>query len=438
MKRWPRTLSGQTLTGQLSLIFLLGLLLAYGLSFASQFYERYQSSSSMINSIIEREVGVSVAVLDRLPAAERSAWVDRLQGRSYRYLLGEGSRGEPLDPACVPAAAAIERALGAHYAPTYSHLPGAVEHFQVHLRLADGAPVTLDVQPLDLPLALWLPTALLVQLLLLLLCTWLAVRLAVRPLARLAEAAERLQPNQPGPPLAETGPREVAHAAVAFNAMQQRIAESLQERMHILGAISHDLQTPITRMKLRAEFMDDSPEKDKLWHDLGEIEQLVREGLAYARGSHEASEPLRRIDLAAFVQSLVFDYQDLDKAVSLHGAGAGVLDTRPHALRRILVNLVDNALKFAGAAELHIHVAGTGVSIQILDRGPGIAAEHLAEVLKPFYRLESSRNRETGGSGLGLAIALQLAQSLGAQLLLGPREGGGLRAELRFSSFQNA
>ncbi|WPO98286.1 HAMP domain-containing sensor histidine kinase [Pseudomonas sp. HR96] len=433
MKRWPGTLSGQ-----LSLIFLLGLLLAYALSFAAQFYERYQSSSSMINSIIEREVGVSVAVLDRLPAAERGAWLERLQGRSYRLQLGEGSPGQALDPAGIPAAAAIAQALGTRYPLSFSRVPGPVLHFEVHLRLTDGAPVTLDVQPLDLPLALWLPTALAVQLLLLLLCTGLAVRLAIRPLARLARAAEQLDPNQPGAPLAEQGPREVAHAAAAFNAMQRRIAESLKERMHMLGAIAHDLQTPITRMKLRAEFMEPSPEKDKLWHDLGEIEQLVREGLAYARGSHEASEPARRIHLDAFVQSLVFDYQDLDKPVSLQGTSAVVLDTRPHALRRILVNLLDNALKFAGAAELHVRADARGVVIEILDRGPGIAAEHLGEVLKPFYRLENSRNRESGGSGLGLAIAQQLAQALGAQLLLAPREGGGLAVQLRFSSFQNA
>nr|WP_218626605.1 HAMP domain-containing sensor histidine kinase [Pseudomonas sp. dw_358] len=419
------------MAGQLALIFLTGLVLAYALSFASQFYERYQSSSTMINGIIEREVGVSVAVLDRLPASEREGWLARLRGRSYRYELGEGLPGPALAAPSVPAARAIQQAVGVAYPLTFTTLPGPAEHFQVHLRLSDGAPLTLDVQPLDLPLALWLPAALLVQLLLLGLCTWLAVRLAIGPLTRLARAAEALDPNLPGTPLTEQGPGEVVRAAVAFNAMQQRIAESLKERMQILGAISHDLQTPITRMKLRAEFMDASAEKDKLWNDLSEVEQLVREGIAYARGSHDASEPLRRVDLDAFVQSLVFDYQDTGKPVVLSGTSEVVLGTRPHGLRRILVNLLDNALKFAGAAELQVGGAvHGGVSILVLDRGPGIAQEQLSEVFKPFYRLENSRSRDTGGTGLGLAIAQQLAVTLGARLTLSAREGGGLQAEL--------
>lgn len=421
MIRLPRTL-----TAQLSLIFFVGLVLAYGLSFGSQFYERYQSSSSMINSIIEREVGVSVAVLDRLPASERGAWLERLQGRSYRYEMGAINAGPALDP-LPPAAQAIANALRP-YQPTFT---GSAEHFQAHLALHDGQSISLDVEPRDLPVALWLPVALAIQFALLLLLIWLAVRIAIRPLADLAKAAESLDLNTPGQPLAQTGPREVAHAAVAFNAMQQRIADSLKERMQILGAISHDLQTPITRMKLRAEFMDDSAEKDKLTHDLGEIEHLVREGIAYARSSHGATEASRRIDVDAFLQSLVFDYQDVGQQVELRGSTAALLETRPQGLRRILANLLDNAVKFAGAAEIEVDRAADGsLSIKVLDRGPGIAGDELAEVLKPFYRIETSRGRETGGTGLGLAIAQQLATALGGRLTLSAREGGGLCVEL--------
>ena len=421
MIRLPRTL-----TAQLSLIFFVGLVLAYGLSFGSQFYERYRSSSSMINSIIEREVGVSVAVLDRLPANERGAWLERLQGRSYRYQMGSATMGPVLDP-LPPAAQAIASALRP-YQPAFT---GSAEHFQAHLALHDGQSISLDVEPRDLPVALWLPIALAIQFALLLLLIWLAVRIAIRPLADLAKAAESLDPNTPGQPLTEAGPREVAHAAVAFNAMQQRIADSLKERMQILGAISHDLQTPITRMKLRAEFMDESLEKDKLTHDLGEIEHLVREGIAYARSSHGTTEASRRIDVDAFLQSLVFDYQDVGQRVELRGSTAALLDTRPQGLRRILANLLDNAVKFAGAAELEVNLADdASLSIRVLDRGPGIAGDLLAEVVKPFYRIETSRGRDTGGTGLGLAIAQQLATALGGRLTLDAREGGGLCAHL--------
>jgi len=340
--------------------------------------------------------------------------------------MSSATMGPVLDP-LPPAAQAIASALRP-YQPAFT---GSAEHFQAHLALHDGQSISLDVEPRDLPVALWLPIALAIQFALLLLLIWLAVRIAIRPLADLAKAAESLDPNTPGQPLTEAGPREVAHAAVAFNAMQRRIADSLKERMQILGAISHDLQTPITRMKLRAEFMDESLEKDKLTHDLGEIEHLVREGIAYARSSHGTTEASRRIDVDAFLQSLVFDYQDVGQRVELRGSTAALLDTRPQGLRRILANLLDNAVKFAGAAELEVNLADdASLSIRVLDRGPGIAGDLLAEVVKPFYRIETSRGRDTGGTGLGLAIAQQLATALGGRLTLDAREGGGLCAHL--------
>lgn len=330
------------------------------------------------------------------------------------------------------AATSIADALGEHYALTFRDIPGMQKHFQAHLTLADGNPITLDVRPSMLPVAYWLPVVLVLQLALLLGCTWFAVRLAIRPLTRLARAVETLDPNAHPTPLDETGPTEVAHAAVAFNAMQQRIAEYLKERMQILAAISHDLQTPITRMKLRAEFMEDCAERDKLWSDLGEMEHLVREGVAYARSVHGATEASHRINLDAFLDSLVFDYQDMHKQVTLSGKSAVVLDTRPHALRRVLVNLVDNALKFAGAAQLEVGSTAEGeLSIKVLDNGPGIAEDELVQVMQPFYRVESSRNRGTGGTGLGLAIAQQLAVAIGGSLTLSNRAEGGLCAQIK-------
>lgn len=180
------------------------------------------------------------------------------------------------------------------------------------------------------------------------------------------------------------------------------------------------------------ELMDDCGDKDKLWNDLGEMEHLVREGVAYARSVHGATEEGRRTDLDSFLDSLVFDYQDMGKDVQLSGKSNAVIHTRPHALRRVLVNLTDNALKFAGAAQLRVEPEeGDSLSVTVMDRGPGIAEEELARVIEPFYRVENSRNRSTGGTGLGLAIAQQLAQALGGTLTLRNREGGGLCAELR-------
>ncbi|MBZ9783407.1 HAMP domain-containing protein [Pseudomonas sp. REP124] len=428
--RWPRTLASR-----LSLIFLICLILAQALSFGAQYYERYENAKNTMLGNLETDVSTSIAILDRLPAEERPNWLRQLQRNNYGYLLSAGESGTPMNmemPDAPIAMASIMDAVGKEHALTFTNIPGSRKHFQVHLKLSDGSPLTIDVYPAMMPLSPWLPMVLLGQLALMIACTWLAVLIAVRPLTRLVKAVDTLDPNAHPIQLDEKGPTEVAHAARAFNAMQARIASYLKERMQLLAAISHDLQTPITRMKLRAEFMDDCLEKDKLWADLSEIEHLVREGVAYARSVHGATEESRRTDLDSFLDSLVFDYQDMGKEVQLSGKSTTVLDTRPHALRRVLVNLTDNALKFAGAAELLVEKKNDGsVSVKVMDRGPGIAEEELAQVMQPFYRVESSRNRDTGGTGLGLAIAQQLALAIGGSLTLSNRQGGGLCAELK-------
>ncbi|MFP5424677.1 MAG: sensor histidine kinase [Gammaproteobacteria bacterium] len=424
--KWPRTLASR-----LALIFFTGLVLAYGLSFGLQAYERYISSRSMMLSNLELDVATSVAILDRLPAAERPAWLPRLERRTYRYRLDSGQTGSAMPSEDPPMAAeSIVKAIGKDYRLTFLEIPGPLTHFQAHLRLADGAPLTIDVTPATVPVASWLPVVLLIQLAVLLLCTWLAVRLAIGPLTRLSQAVDNLDPNTPGPQLDESGPREVRYAAAAFNALQARIAAYLKERMQLLAAISHDLQTPITRMKLRVEVMDDGVEKDKLWSDLSAMEHLVREGVAYARSMDVGTEAPCRIDLDAFLDSVVFDYQDSGAKVERLGSTETTLQTRPHALRRVLVNLLDNALKFAGAAQLEVAQHANATVIRVLDEGPGIPAEELNEVLKPFYRVEGSRNRGTGGTGLGLAIAQQLVQAMGGTLTLSNREDGGLCAQI--------
>ncbi|NBA79138.1 two-component sensor histidine kinase [Pseudomonas putida] len=427
--KWPRTLASR-----LAMIFFTGLVLAYGLSFGLQAYERYISSRSMMLSNLEQDVATSVAILDRLPAAERAAWLPRLERRTYRYRLDQGLAGEAMASSDPPmAAASIIKAIGSDYRLTFLEIPGPNAHFQAHLNLADGAPLTIDVTPAPVPVARWLPVVLLIQLAVLLLCTWLAVRLAIGPLTRLAQAVDNLDPDQPGVQLDESGPREVRYAAVAFNALQARIAAHLKERMQLLAAISHDLQTPITRMKLRVEVMDEGVEKDKFGSDLDEMEHLVREGVAYARSMDSSTEATCRVNLDAFLDSLVFDYQDSGAQVERHGSSGTLLETRPHALRRVLVNLVDNALKFAGAAELQVSREGSTTIIRVLDNGPGIPGDELDEVLKPFYRVEGSRNRSTGGTGLGLAIAHQLIQAMGGRLTLSNREQGGLCAQIELT-----
>ncbi|ASW01344.1 sensor histidine kinase [Paraburkholderia aromaticivorans] len=428
---WPRTLFAR-----LALILFVGLALAQTLSFWLTLTERDQTMTNVMMGYIEREVSSSVALLDHLPPNERVQWLPRLARRSYEFILGPGMTGGPVDARLsARVAQSIADGIGTRYPLTVNAVPGDNERLQVHLRLSDGTPLTIDLRPMPgAPLSRWLPLVLALQLAVLVACCWLAVRLATRPLHQLAVAADTLGPDLKAARLPEDGPSEVSRAARAFNAMQDRIATYMTERMQILAAISHDLQTPITRMRLRVDVMDDDEQGAKLRQDLHEMESLVKEGVTYARTLHGATEVPRRVDPDALLDSLVCDYVDAGQAVSLQGRLGVSLMTRPQALRRILGNLVDNALKFGGAAEITASVlAGGQTQIAVLDRGPGIPAQSLEAVFEPFYRLEASRNRDTGGTGLGLAIARQLAMAMDATLSLHNRPGGGLEARLTLS-----
>jgi signal transduction histidine kinase len=426
---WPRTLRLRVF-----LILLAGLAAAYGLSLAALSAERYLSAKAMMLGTLESDVATSINILDRSPAADRPWLAEWLARSSYRFVIGPGEPGvAETSIRGREIAARIEEAAGGRFPVTIRSIPGERERLQAYLTLSDGGPLTIDITPRGvMPIARWLPWVLAAQMVLLVLCAWLAMNQALRPLGDLAAAADALDPNRKGTDLSEAGPSEVAHAARAFNAMRRRIAGYLEERVQILAAISHDLQTPITRMRLRADMAPDSPERDKLVHDLREIEALVQDGIAYARSAHGSGEKVARIDIAAFVDSLACDYQDTGKDVAIAALAEGVVSTKPHALRRILSNFLDNALKFAGAAEIGVERVGNGRTvITVRDRGPGIPEDMLDAVMQPFVRLEESRSRDTGGTGLGLAIAGQLAGSIGGSVRLYNRtDGGGLAAEL--------
>ncbi|MFA9219097.1 MAG: ATP-binding protein [Sphingomonadaceae bacterium] len=409
-----------------------GLALSHALSYQLVFYERTQAGTTVMRSYLEQDLASAVALLDRLPAAERAAWLPSLERRNYRLLQSDGVEGAPAESERVlRLMAGVARALGTHPELRATMYPGSSDRLQIHLKLGDGSPLTIDLQLLGMPVSPWLPSLLAGQLVLIALCSWFAVRLATRPLEALANAADTLGPDLKAERLPEDGPAEVARAASAFNAMQDRIAAYMSERMQILAAISHDLQTPITRMRLRADLMDDHSVGAALQRDLLDMEALVREGVTYAKTLHATAEAPRRIDPDALLDSLVLDYTDGGQPVTLSGQLGCMLVTRPQALRRILGNLIDNALKYAGAAEVILLPLAAGtLTIVVADRGAGIPEAQLEAVFQPFVRLESSRNRASGGTGLGLAIARQLAQAMNATLTLQQREGGGLEARL--------
>ncbi len=433
LRGWP-----QSLMGRISLILIAGLALAHVLSFWLVVMERSLAMGGMMVNYLASDVASSVAILERLPPAERAAWLPRLERPNYRLALLE--HGVALKPSQSALAQAVASAVGAALVPPRDVRVvdvGDAGALSVQLRLVDGAALAIELAQPRMRISPWVLAVLVLQLALLAGLSWWAVSLATRPLRRLAQAADALNPAQLSPalagaPLSEQGPREVARAARAFNAMQARIQAHLNERMQILAAVSHDLQTPITRLRLRADLLDDTVLRDKLHADLAEMQALVEQGISYARSALAMQEPLQRVDLQALLDSLVADYTDAGRAVSLTLGEPDSPDrchTRPQALRRLACNLVDNALKFAGAAEISLQ--GTpegGWQVCVLDRGPGIPAQELQAVMQPFYRVENSRNRSTGGTGLGLAIAQQLALALEATLTLAPRAGGGLQA----------
>jgi hypothetical protein len=264
-----------------------------------------------------------------------------------------------------------------------------------------------------------------------------AVRRLTRPVRDLAQAAERLGRDVNATPLPEEGPSEVATAARAFNTMAGRIRRFVGDRTQMLAAIGHDLRTPITRLRLRAEFMEDEEQRRRMLADLDEMEAMITATLAFAR-DEAAAEPAVPLDLAALCRTVLDEAADArpDAAERVSYAGPErlvVAQARPVALKRAVANLVSNALSYGGAARLRLQPPdGQGhgpLRLTVEDDGPGIPPAQLEAVFQPFRRLEGSRNRETGGVGLGLPIARNILRAHGGDVVLRNRTNGGLLAE---------
>jgi len=262
-----------------------------------------------------------------------------------------------------------------------------------------------------------------------------AVRWATKPLQQMAEAATAFAHDLDAPALPEAGPTEVRRAAEAFNFMQQRLRQLVVERGRALAAVSHDLRTPLTRMRLRAELVDDADLQAKLNADIDAMKGMVNSVLAYLRGLEDA-EPVQPINMSALLHSIVEDQQALGRPVSIVGAIEGGRAIEPFAgklsvLRRAIGNLIDNALAHGQTVWVCIEDSASELRLVIEDDGPGIPEADLQRVTEPFVRLDDARGLDTGGVGLGLAIVRDAAAYHGGQLLLSNREEGGLRATLR-------
>lgn len=255
-------------------------------------------------------------------------------------------------------------------------------------------------------------------------------RMAARPIGELAKAAGELGADIDRPPLPVTGPIEIRRAAAAFNAMQARIRRQIQHRTHMLAAITHDLQTPLTRLRLRLEKVADPALREKLIEDLGGMQVMVREGLDLAR-SMDSTEAMQLLDIDSLIDSACADAADAGQRVTCEGATRRSILAQPRALRRCLTNLLDNAVKYGRQARVMLAHEHETVVIRVRDAGAGIPPDQLDAVFDPFFRLETSRSRDTGGTGLGLTIARNIAENHGGSLTLANHPEGGLEAIVR-------
>lgn len=324
-----------------------------------------------------------------------------------------------------------------HFSPGHRGAMGATgTFFLVQIQLQDGQWVTFDtyVPKNSASLSRRLLATLLLLFVAVALLSFIAVRWITRPLHTLANAADALGQDINHPSLPETGPTEVRQAAYAFNRMQARLKRFIQDRSHIFAAMSHDLKTPITRLRLRAEMLDDANQQERFEKDLKEMEAMVSQTLEFMRGLDGAqfgTQPRQAIDIMALLESLQADYAEAGHTITLSGHTQNTYLGVAPLLKRCLTNLLDNAIFYGQEARVVVKDSPTCLTLSIQDQGQGIPEAEHEKAFEPFYRLEGSRNRETGGTGLGLTIARNIAHSHGGEVTLHNLPQGGLEVRLK-------
>jgi signal transduction histidine kinase len=464
----------RSLFSRLTLVLLTGLIIAQLVSFAIHMHERGELLAQASGMQSAQRIADIVRLLEPLAPEERRKIVRVLSAPPLVVSLDRGTlaaAGADADKAARAAlfAAMLRRFLGDGRpvevvvtdgvpfkpGPMRAHrggggdswmggggagewMPPMMRHgvqpglsFVAQVRLRDGTLVTFDARPP--PAAAGWPYRLLISIAVLLVAviavSLIAVRWITRPLKALSTAAEELGHNIDRPPLEERGPLEVARAARAFNTMQARLAGYIRDRTRVLAAMSHDLKTPITRLRLRSELLEDPQLRLKVTQDLDEMEAMVAGTLDFLRGL-ENGEPVQPVDVMALLESLQADMRETGGQVEIDGGTVKPYPGRAQALKRCLRNLLENAVKYGDSARVAVEDSDARLEISIQDEGPGLAPAELEKVFEPFYRVEGSRSRETGGTGLGLTIARSVAEAHGGSLVLRNRAEGGLEAAL--------
>ncbi|MBU8538626.1 ATP-binding protein [Falsiroseomonas tokyonensis] len=434
---WPCSLAGRT-----ALVLIIGLILVQVAGLTIHALDRVDLQRFQhAREISQRSFGAWRSLLPLSPDRRQAVLDDLDMPPGMRITLDEVALAQPGFPPPPPPLISLLRLDQLRFAPprlrprevviaTHGH-PGRL---MVSLRFPDKGWLNLRLEmPPPRP---WHSLTFLVAFVLMTLAavalTLWAVRRLTRPVGALAEAADRLGRDVNAPPLPETGPAEVATAARAFNTMAERIRRFVGDRTQMLAAIGHDLKTPITRLKLRAEFLEDDEQRRKMLADLDEMEAMIAATLAFARDD-STREPSVPVDLASLCRTVTDEAADgspdYAELITYIGPEHLTVAARPGSLKRALANLVGNAVAYGGSATLRLQPpVGGVVRIAVEDDGPGVPDSELENVFQPFRRLEASRNRETGGTGLGLPIARNIFRAHGGDVVLRNRPTGGLSA----------
>jgi signal transduction histidine kinase len=461
LRLWP-----DTLYGRLALILVAGMFAGQLLTSTIWFETHDSRTLEMPARLFASRLADTVRLLERAPdererreiagqlgdAGYRLEWIDArdaLPASSSAGSLGEQTvgdlvsgvirrrLGEPIEVRLIDAR--LRDDAGRHdgiLSLFNSRMPSGDFHVQLMLprgqwldvRAREGQ-AGMQTEPGLLVLD-YLVRIYLVRLVAVLLLALVAVRLAVRPLKQLTDAAEALGRNMHRPALPVSGPREVRTAALSFNAMQTHLTDSIAARTRFLTAVSHDLRSPLTRLRLRAEMLPDAVWRERLRGDIGEMEAMVRATLDAVQGV-EITEARHEIDIDSMIEGLVEDAREAGHEIGIEGRASRPLNGYPRNLKRCLQNLVDNAICYGTQPSIHVSDLGYGVQIVVSDRGSGIPDETMLErVFEAYFRIDAAKAMRSEGTGLGLTIARSIAAAHGGTLILRNRADRGLDAVL--------
>jgi protein-histidine pros-kinase len=428
----------RSLSARLFAVLTIGLGTIQIVSFFAFMVYRGQEVNEEISRFLGADISFAYDFMRLLPHEQRLEWLARLnQGLHYRFSLEPANADVqdflPVDPSLARLSAILKSDLPPEAKLTFrlpQDVPPAIREKAIQAVLSIDADESLVLHLFD-PFTMPSEGSLLRYLGVVLLAVspfvWWAVHISTRQIDRMLGTIEQFSRNLSSPPLPESGPEELKKAAHAVNTMRERILRHIEERTQILAAIAHDLKTPLTRLRLRAEALEHGAQRERIINDVEYMANLVTEGLDYARSAH-LCEAFSVIEVNHWLEGMVDDAQDAGATCHLSGQAQTPYTGALRALTRAMQNLIDNALKFGTEAEIQIRDSSERLVVHVLDNGPGLADDLLEKVFDPFFRAEVSRNRDTGGSGLGLAIARNIVRAHDGDIRLYNRAEGGLEA----------